>query len=65
MRPHETLVLWVVFFICAAGVAACPIAFAGLWANRWFKIAYFIALAFLGGIALRGLVTQGRPWIGF
>jgi hypothetical protein len=65
MSPYETLVLWVVFFVCAGGIAACPIAFAGLWANRWFKIAYFVALVFLVGVALRGVVTQGRPWIGF
>jgi hypothetical protein len=65
MRPYETLVLWLVFFVCAAGIAACPIAFAGLWAKRWFKVAYFVALVFLLGIALRGAVTQGRPWIGF
>jgi hypothetical protein len=65
MRPYETLVLWVVFFLSAAGVATCPIAFAGLWAKRWFKIVYFVALAFLAGIALQGAVTQGRPWIAF
>ena len=65
MKPYETLVLWVVFFVCAAGVAACPIASAGLWAKRRFKTAYFIVLVFLAGTALRGLVTQGRPWIGF
>jgi hypothetical protein len=54
MRPYETLVLWVVFFVCAAGVAAGPIAFRDLWAKRLFKIAYFIVLAFLVGIALAG-----------
>jgi hypothetical protein len=52
-------------FVCAAGVAASPISFAGLWAKRWFKIAYFVVPAFLVGVALRGIVTQGRPWIDF
>lgn len=59
MIPYETLVLWAVFFVCAAGVTASPVAFAGLWVKRWFKIAYFVAIAFLVGIALRGIVAQG------
>jgi uncharacterized membrane protein YciS (DUF1049 family) len=65
MTPYQTLVLWFVLFVCAAGVASSPIAFAGLWAKRWFKIAYIIALLFLIGIALRGMMIQGRPWISF
>jgi hypothetical protein len=65
MKPYELLVFWVVFFVCAAGVAACPIAFAGLWARRWFKIAYFVVLFVLVSVAVRALVNQGRPWIGF
>ena len=65
MKAYETLVSWLVLFVCAAGIAASPIAFAGLWAKRWFKISYFIALSFLVIIALRAVVTQGRPWIGF
>jgi hypothetical protein len=51
--------------VCAAGIAASPIAFAGLWAKRWFKISYFIVLSFLVIIALRAVAIQGRPWIGF
>jgi hypothetical protein len=61
VSPYQTLVLWFVLFVCAAS----PIAFGGLWAKRWFKIAYIIALLFLIGIALRGMMLQGRPWIGF
>jgi hypothetical protein len=65
VKPYETLVLWLVLFVCAAGIAACPIAFADLWAKRWFKISYFIVLSFLVIIALRAVAIQGRPWIGF
>src|SRR5262245_9404394 len=46
MTTYHMLVLWVVLFLCAAGVAACPIAFAGLWAKWWFRITYLIALSF-------------------
>jgi hypothetical protein len=68
MKPYEMLVLWVVFFVCAAGVAgvaACAIAFAGLWAKRWFKIAYVVVLFLLVSGAVRAAVIQVRPCIGF
>jgi hypothetical protein len=65
MTPYHTLVLWFVLFVCAAGVAASPMAFAGLWAKWWFRIVYFIALLFLAAVAVRGILIQGRPWIGF
>jgi hypothetical protein len=65
VKPHETLVLWLVLFVCTAGVAASPIAFTSFWAKRWFRVVYVVALLFLISIALRGIATQGRPWIGF
>ena len=65
MNSYGMLVLWFVLFICAAGVAACQITFAGLWAKRWFKIAYFVLVLLLVSVAVRAAVTQGRPWMGF
>lgn len=36
--------IWVVLFVGAVGIAACPIAFSGLWTKRWFRISWFILI---------------------
>lgn len=50
--------IWVIIFSFVAAVPACPVLFAGLWTQRWFKICWFIALWAVASITWR--MAMGR-----
>jgi hypothetical protein len=53
--------IWWILIIAVAGVATCPIMFAGWWTQRGFRVCCYLAIAVMIGI-IGQAARQYSPW---